>query len=65
MAIIETKADELMSLVSERKKISSTDAAKDLGAEEPYIRKLALILHKRNMVDIDATPFLLWIIAKE
>ncbi len=65
MAVIETKADELMGLLKEKGRISSKDAAKAIGVEEPYVRKLALILHKRDLIDINATAFMLWLVAKE
>jgi len=54
-----------MDLVRGKKKVSSTDAAKEIGVEESYVRKLALVLHKRDLIDINATAFALWLISKE
>ncbi len=57
MAIIETKADELMALIDEKKNISTKDAANELGVDEKYVRKLAYILQKNKLIDLKASSF--------
>lgn len=55
MAIVETKVDEFMNLIYERKQITSKEAAKILEVEEAYVRKLAYLFQKRKMIDLKTT----------
>ncbi|MFP4567375.1 MAG: hypothetical protein ACLFN8_00370 [Candidatus Woesearchaeota archaeon] len=55
MAIIETKADEFMNLVYNKKNITTKEAAKLLQVEETYVRKLAYLFQKRKMIDLKTT----------
>lgn len=55
MAIIETKADEFMNLVYEKKELTSKEAAKELNVDEAYIRKLAYVFQKRRLIDLKAS----------
>lgn len=55
MAVIETKADEFMNLIYERKEITSKEVAKELNVEEEYVRKLAYIFQKRKLIDLKAS----------
>jgi transcription initiation factor IIE alpha subunit len=52
MAIIETKADEFMNLIYEKKQMTSKEAAKHLGIDEEYVRKLAYLFQKRKIIDL-------------
>ena len=52
MAIVETKVDEFMNLVYDRKQITTKEAAKLLGVEEHYVRKLAYLFQKRKIIDL-------------
>lgn len=52
MAIIETKADEFMSLIYEQKELTSKEVATHLGVSEAYVRKLAYLFQKRKMIDL-------------
>ena len=57
MTIIETKADQLMELVDQQKIITAKAAAKTLGVNEDYIRKIAEVLHREQLIDLDITAF--------
>lgn len=65
MAIIETKVDEFMNLVYERKQITSKEAAKILEVDESYIRKLAYLFQKRKVIDLKTSLTTLTIVLVE
>ena len=54
MAIIETKADQLIALLDKKKIITSKEAATEMQVTEGYIRKLANVLNKNELLEINA-----------
>ena len=65
MAIIETKVDDFMNLVYERKQITSKEAAKILEVDESYVRKLAYLFQKRKVIDLKTSLTSLTIVLVE
>ncbi len=65
MAVIETKADEFMNLVYEKKELTSKEAATELGVDEVYVRKLAYVFQKRKLIDLKTSMTSLKIILVE
>jgi transcription initiation factor IIE alpha subunit len=65
MAIIETKVDEFMNLIYEKKQITSNEAAKILEVDESYIRKLAYLFQKRKVIDLKTSLTSLTIVLVE
>lgn len=57
MAVIETKADQLIALLDHRKTITAKEAATELGVTEGYVRTLANVLHKNKLLGISAGAF--------
>ncbi len=57
MAIIETKADQLIALLDKKKIITSKEAATEMQVTEGYIRKLANVLNKNELLEIKAGAF--------
>lgn len=57
MAIVETKADQLIALIDRKKEITTTDAAKELNASEEYVRRVAKVLHKNNLLELKPSAF--------
>ncbi len=64
MAIIETKVDELLALVDDKGSISTVDAAKELGVDEKYVRKIAYVLQKHKLIDLKASTFRVVLISR-
>lgn len=52
MAIIETKADEFMNLIYDRRELTSKEISRILQVDEAYVRKLAYLFQKRKMIDL-------------
>ena len=65
MSVIETKADELISLVRKKGQVSAKEAAKAINVSEAYVHKLAYVFQKRKLVDLKASAFSLAIIARK
>lgn len=65
MAIIETKADEFMNLVYDKRELTSKEASRLLEVDEPYVRKLAYIFQKRKMIDLKTSITALTIILRD
>jgi len=63
MAIIETKADQLMAAIDKHKSITTAEAAKELSLTEPYVRRLATVLQKNKLIDLKANAFTVTMIA--
>ena len=57
MAIIETKADQLIALLDRKKSVTAKEAATELEVTEGYVRKLASVLNKNELLDIKAGAF--------
>ena len=64
MAIIETKADQLMQLIDRQRSITAKVAAKEMGVTEEYIRKVADVLQRNNLIELKVTAFSLTMMAK-
>lgn len=65
MAIIETKVDLLMGLIDKHKSLSTKQAAKELEVDEPYVRRLAIVMQKNKLIDIKASAFTMMLLAKQ
>ncbi|MBN1274763.1 MarR family transcriptional regulator [Candidatus Woesearchaeota archaeon] len=65
MAILETKADQLMAVIDRNKSLTSKQAAKELGVTEDYVRRLAETLQKNGLIDLKASAFTLTLLAKQ
>lgn len=64
MAIIETKADQLMALIDNQRTLSAKNAAKEMGVTEEYIRRVAEVLQRNKLIDLKVTAFSFTIMAK-
>lgn len=64
MAIIETKADQLMALIDKQQSINAKTAAKEMGVTEEYVRKIADVLQRNDLIDLNVTAFSLTMIAR-
>jgi hypothetical protein len=65
MAIIETKADQLMALIDRQRIISEKVASKTLGVSDDYVRRIAEVLHRNNLIELKVNAFSLTMIAKD
>jgi predicted ArsR family transcriptional regulator len=65
MTIIETKADGLMAVIDKRKSVTVKDAAADLGVTEDYVRRLAVVLQKNKLIELEASMFTLTLLSKQ
>lgn len=65
MAIIETKVDLLMELIDKHKSLSTKQAAKELEVDEPYVRRLAIVMQKNKLINIKASAFTMMLQAKQ
>ena len=65
MAIIETKADELMDVIYKRKSITTKAAAKLMNVDETYVRRLAYVMQKHELINLSATSLSLTMISIE
>ena len=63
MAIIETKADQLMAVIDKQQTITAKAAAKEMGVTEDYIRRIAEVLQRNKLINLKVTAFSLTMIA--
>lgn len=57
MSIIETKADRIMALIDQQRTVTAKAAAKELGVTEDYVRQIAEVLQRNELIELKVSPF--------
>lgn len=65
MAIIETKADQLIAIIDQQKTLTAKEAAKTMNVTEDYVRRIAEILQRNKLINLKVNAFSMTMMQKQ